>query len=220
MSIHGPALRPVPGSSHFYEVHGCSALPSQTEGSPHSELPRRLAHPSTVRGQANISQAPPSQPLKVPGTQGQLCQELAVSQPMGLLPGSSIRLSPYEGDSHSSALAIQQLAASFRIGASHPLKTFQRMLGLMASTSLVLQLGLLRMRPLQYWLKPLVPPHAWPLRKGILKKGFKKNDWVDFYHYWMDVYTLPTHIYVQTTCKVNFASDDPFKTISYRHLLA
>ncbi len=26
----------------------------------------------------------------------------------------------------------------------------------------------------------------------------------------MDVYTLPTHIYVQTTCKVNFASDDPF----------
>ncbi len=25
------------------------------------------------------------------------------------------------------------------------------------------------------------------------------------------VHTLPTHIYVQTTCKVNFASDDPFK---------
>ncbi len=31
---------------------------------------------------------------------------------------------------------------------------------------------------------------------------------MDFYHYRMDVYT---HIYVQTTCKVNFASDDPFK---------
>ncbi len=26
------------------------------------------------------------------------------------------------------------------------------------------------------------------------------------------VYTFPTHIYVQTNCKVNFKSDDPFKT--------
>ncbi len=36
-----------------------------------------------------------------------------------------------------------------------------RMLGLMASVSSVLQLGLLHMRPLQYWLKPRVPPHTW-----------------------------------------------------------
>ncbi|KAL0152776.1 hypothetical protein M9458_052499 [Cirrhinus mrigala] len=55
------------------------------------------------------------------------------------------------------ALAIQQLAASFKIGASHPLKMFQKM----ASASPVLKLGLLRMRPLQYWLKPRVPSHAW-----------------------------------------------------------
>ncbi len=31
----------------------------------------------------------------------------------------------------------------------------------MAAASPVLQLGLLRMRPLQHWLKPQVPPHAW-----------------------------------------------------------
>ncbi len=48
-----------------------------------------------------------------------------------------------------------------------PLKAFQRMLGLMASVSSVLQLGLLYMRPLQYWLKPRVPPHAW--RHGRLR---------------------------------------------------
>ncbi|KAL0172890.1 hypothetical protein M9458_033201, partial [Cirrhinus mrigala] len=41
------------------------------------------------------------------------------------------------------------------------------MLGLMASASLVLKLGLLRMRPLQYWLKPRVPSHAW--RHGRLR---------------------------------------------------
>ncbi|KAI2660631.1 ORF V: Enzymatic polyprotein [Labeo rohita] len=59
------------------------------------------------------------------------------------------------------ALLIQQLAGSFRAGARFPLKRFQRMLGLMASASPVLELGLLRMRPLQRWLKPRVPPHAW-----------------------------------------------------------
>ncbi|KAL0165908.1 hypothetical protein M9458_037752, partial [Cirrhinus mrigala] len=58
------------------------------------------------------------------------------------------------------ALLIQQLAGSFRAGARFPLKRFQRMLGLMASASPVLELGLLRMRPLQRWLKPRVPPHA------------------------------------------------------------
>ncbi len=65
------------------------------------------------------------------------------------------------------ALAIQQLAASFKLGVPCPLKVFQRMLGLMASESSVLQLGLLHMRPLQYWLKPRVPPHAW--RNGRLR---------------------------------------------------
>ncbi|KAI2644465.1 Regulatory protein PqrA [Labeo rohita] len=62
-------------------------------------------------------------------------------------------------------LAIQQLAPSFKIGASHPLKMFQKMLGLMASASPALKLGLLRMRPLQYWLKPRVPSHAWHHRR-------------------------------------------------------
>ncbi len=59
------------------------------------------------------------------------------------------------------ALAIQQLMASFKIGASRPLKTFQKMLGFMATLSPVIQLGLLCMWTLQYWLKPQVPPHAW-----------------------------------------------------------
>ncbi len=41
------------------------------------------------------------------------------------------------------ALAIQQLTASFKLGVPCPLKAFQRMLGLMASASSGLQLGLL-----------------------------------------------------------------------------
>ncbi len=65
------------------------------------------------------------------------------------------------------ALAIQQLAASFKLGVPRPLKAFQRMLVLMASASSVLQLGLLHMWPLWYWLKPRVPPDAW--RHGCLR---------------------------------------------------
>ncbi len=59
------------------------------------------------------------------------------------------------------ALAIQKLAATFKSNTARPLKVFQRMLGLMAAASPVLQLGLLRMRPLQRWLKPRVPHNAW-----------------------------------------------------------
>ncbi len=69
------------------------------DGSPHSELPWRLAHLSPVEGRANIPQVLPPQPLRVPGSQGQFCQELTVSQPTSFVPGSSFRLSPHEGDS-------------------------------------------------------------------------------------------------------------------------
>ncbi len=59
------------------------------------------------------------------------------------------------------ALAIQKLASTFKSDTARPLNAFQRMLGLMAAASPVLQLGLLRMRPLQRWLKPRVPHNAW-----------------------------------------------------------
>ncbi|XDV31685.1 hypothetical protein PO909_002648 [Leuciscus waleckii] len=90
------------------------------------------------------------------------------------------RLSPQR------VLDVQRAASSFRCGASVPLKKFQRMLGLMASASSVLQLGLLRMRPLQFWLKARVPRRAWA--SGLLRlkvnqkciaalKPWKANDW-------------------------------------------
>ncbi len=90
----------------------------------------------------------------MPGTQGQFCQELSVSQPTNFAPGSSFRLRPHKGGSCTRTCTGHTTARG-------PLKTFQKMLGLMASASLVLQLGMLRMRPLQYWLKPQIPPHAW-----------------------------------------------------------
>ncbi|XP_077053491.1 complement C2-like [Siphateles boraxobius] len=50
---------------------------------------------------------------------------------------------------------------TFQKGSIIPLKTFQRILGCMASAAAVLQLGLLRMRPLQRWLNARVSRRAW-----------------------------------------------------------
>ncbi len=59
------------------------------------------------------------------------------------------------------AMTIQRRMASFKEGTVHPLKAFQKMLDLMAAASPVLQLGLLHVRPIQYWLKQRVPSAVW-----------------------------------------------------------
>ncbi len=62
------------------------------------------------------------------------------------------------------ATTIQRHAASSKEGTARPLKAFPKMLGLMAVASPVLQLGLLYMRPILFWLKQRVPSAA--LRHG------------------------------------------------------
>ncbi len=59
------------------------------------------------------------------------------------------------------ATTIQHHTASFKEGTAHTLKDFQRMLGLMAAASPVLQLGLLHMQSIQFWLKQRVTSAAW-----------------------------------------------------------
>ncbi len=58
-------------------------------------------------------------------------------------------------------MTIQHHAASFKEGTARPLKASQKMLGLMAAASPVLQLGLLHIKPIQFWLKQRVPSAAW-----------------------------------------------------------
>ncbi len=93
ISIQGPAVWIIPGSPHFYTMHGCGSLPSATDGNPHTQLPRRLAHSGPVAGGFSIAKDPPPQPLRLPGAQGQLWQEHTVTQPMSFVPGHSYRLS-------------------------------------------------------------------------------------------------------------------------------
>ncbi len=112
MSVNGPAFWTVPGSPHFYEMHGHGSFPSKTDGNLHSQLPRRLARSRPVRGGIVVTQIPPSQPVIVPRTQGQLSQERTVSQPMNIVPGNSFRLCPNEGCGHTRACSGHTAARS------------------------------------------------------------------------------------------------------------
>ncbi len=93
ISIQGPTIWAVPGSPHFYAMHGCGFLPSTTDENPHTKLPRRLAHSCPVRGGFDIVQDLPNQLLSLPGDQSQFCQEHTVTQPTSFIPGHSYRLS-------------------------------------------------------------------------------------------------------------------------------
>ncbi len=74
--------------------HGCGSFPAETDGNPHPELPRRLAHFGPVGGRDSISQFHAPQPLRVPRTQGQFWQERTVPQPTNFLPGNSYPAAP------------------------------------------------------------------------------------------------------------------------------
>ncbi len=165
ISIQGPAVWAIPCSPHFYMMHGCSSLPSATDGNPHTQLPQRLAHSDPVTGSFNIAQDPPPQPLRLPWAQAQLCQEHTVTQPTDFVPGYSYRLVQMTATASAGrAITIQRHMASFKEGTACPLKAFQRMLGCMAAASPVLMLGLLHMRHIQFWLKQRVP--SAPQRNG------------------------------------------------------
>ncbi len=63
LPVHSPTLWAVSGPPYFYEVHGRGSFPSETDGNPHSQLPRRLAHSGPVRGGTTFTQNPHPQPL-------------------------------------------------------------------------------------------------------------------------------------------------------------
>ncbi len=161
ISIQGPAVWAIPGSPHIYTMHECGSLPSATDGNPQNQL-RRLAHSGPVADGFNIAQDPSPQPLRLPGTQGQLLPRVYCHTANGFC--SWVQLSTVintETVSTERAMTIQRHAASFKEGTAHPLKAFQRMLVLMAVASPVLQLGLLHMQPIPFWQKQRVPSIAW-----------------------------------------------------------
>ncbi len=70
------------------------------------------------------------------------CQEHTVTQPVSFVPGHSYAI---VSDDSNCLSGIQRHAGSFEEGTARLLKAFQRILGLMATASPVLRLGLLHM---------------------------------------------------------------------------
>lgn len=103
------------------------------------------------------------QPFRKSGVQDQFKQKLAIPYPAHLVSMGQSSIRPRCGPGfRRSSPKIQRLAESFRSGDCFPLKTFQKLLGLMAEASTVVPLGLLHMQPLQHWLSHEVPrrlPH-------------------------------------------------------------
>ncbi len=117
------------------------------------QLPLRLAHPgpiprSVVRSQGLGASAP--QPV---GASGQLGKEQALPCAENLFSRFGVRLGEYD----ERAQAVLNCLSFFRGRNVVPLK----LLGPMASTAAVTQLGLLHMKPLQHWLHSRVPRWAW-----------------------------------------------------------
>ncbi len=142
ISIQGPAIWAVPGSPHFYTMHGCGSRPSATDGNSHTQIPRRLAHSGPVAGSFNITQNPHPQPLRLPGSQSQLCREHTVTQPTSFVPGYSYRLKCQQLSQQSEP---RQFSAMLLQGRYCP--SAQSFPENEEPASPVLQLGLLHMRP-------------------------------------------------------------------------
>ncbi len=136
------------------------AFPSKTDENLYSQLPQRLARSHPVGGGKLLHRSILLSYLECPRLKVNFVKSQWILF-LGTVFGSA-QMRAAVTPKH--ALAKQRLAASFATG---PLKSFQRMLGLMASASPVLQLGLLHVRPLQYWLKLRVPSDAW--RHGRLQ---------------------------------------------------
>ncbi len=77
----------LPGT--FTKCVDTALSPLRRMGIPHSQLPRWLGCSRPVRGGIVVAQIPPSQPLRVPGTQGQLCKERTVAQPTDIIQFST-----------------------------------------------------------------------------------------------------------------------------------
>ncbi len=92
------------------------------------------------------------------GLRGQLGKEQALTCVENLFPHYGVRLGEYDDVSHQRVL---NCLSSLRGRTVVPLKDFQSLLGHMASTATVMQLGLLHMIPLQHWLHSRVPRWAW-----------------------------------------------------------
>lgn len=133
------------------------------EGNMNSELPRQLVNYGHLREQALCPQEFSHQPPPASGAHNQYTKKIYL-QPMQNMPFLDMNLDSISMGAHllpEGSRAIMNLLAAFKEGQLHPLKCFQRTLGLTAAGYAVCCLGLLQMQLFQLWMKMCVPVSAW-----------------------------------------------------------
>ncbi len=162
LPVHGPTLWAVSGPPYFYKVHGRGSFPSETDGNPHSQLPRRLAHSGPVRGGTTFTQNPHPQPLRAPGAQGQFRQKRTVSQQTNIVPGYSSGLSSHESsDSARTRSGHSETRGHLQERHRSPTQSVSENAGPYGHSIASVTAGPAPHAPLQRWLKPRVPHNAW-----------------------------------------------------------
>ncbi len=153
--ISGSSLR----SKHFHTPHvykssGCSTSSAEAAGHPHTELYRRLADSSSVGdGGGETSRCRPRS-YETVGVETK--RQESVLSPVQRTTYLGVVVEFDMMQARMSPARIESIFTSVkrvREGQSLTVKQFQRLLGLMAAASNVIPVGLLYMRPLQWWLK-------------------------------------------------------------------
>ncbi len=120
------------------------------ETDPLTNMPRGLVY--VTGSKRRILSHPDSPP-------SQMILEICIRRGGLSIPGCAVWAVP--GSPHFYTMHGCGSLPSFKEDTAHSLKAFQKMLGLVAAASPILQLGLLRMWPIQFWLKQRVPAAAW-----------------------------------------------------------
>ncbi len=164
----GPALRAVPIAPCLHESSGGSPCSLERTGCAHSQLPRRLAHTGSVSGSVMRTQGLVLSHLSQLGLRVNWEKsKLLPTQRISFL-GMEFGFGQSDSAPHAGTRSVGvELLEYIQEQDAAPLKRFQRLLGHMAAAAAVTPLGLLHMRPLQYWLHGRVPRWAW--QSGTLR---------------------------------------------------
>ncbi len=168
LPISGTSLRPSTLTSHFYEVCGRRLSSAAATGRPHTQLYRRLVDSRSIRAKSGSTSRCCSRSYESVGVKTEPQEKCAFSITENHLSGGGVGFDHDAGTYCMSPARIESILTTVRRvkeGQSLTVKQFQRLLGLMAAASNVIPIGLLYMRPLQWWLKTKgFSPRGNPLR--------------------------------------------------------
>ncbi len=156
--IQGPPFWAVPGSQHYYAMHGCSSLPSATDRNPHPQLSRRLAHSGSVRRQFQHCTRPSSSATYVAWGSGSTLPR-AYCHPANEYHSWGQLSTQCRWQQLSQRNKPRQFSAMWLPSRKGPPACSR--LSRRCWENLPEKQGLLRIWPIQFWLKQRVSSAAW-----------------------------------------------------------